>query len=124
MPMTRTFSNLKTSLARHLETHTHKKAFEKELNEKIATDKTKEEIFNAMAHLSYFCLKSNLCLNQFENLMGTAGICGLELGDINHSKAFISKFMSLSNISLVNKTCEWAKKQDFLTVTLDIGTEY
>ena len=45
MPMIRAFSNLKTSVVRHLETHTHKKAFEKELNEEIATDKTKEDIF-------------------------------------------------------------------------------
>ena len=77
-----------------------------------------------MAHLSYFSLKSNLSFQQIENLIGTGGVCGLDVGDINHSSKYIIKFLSLSNICLINKTCEWAKKQDNLTVTLDIGTEY
>ena len=102
-PMTRTFSNLKITVAKHVETHTHKRALEKEFKETIATNNTKKDIFNSMLYLSYFSVKSNLPFQLFENLFGTVGICGLELGDINHSVEFINKFMSLLDVCLIKK---------------------
>ena len=122
--MTKTFSNLKITLAKHVDSHIHKRAMEKELKERFVTDKTKQDIFNSMLHLSYYSIKSYTAFQQFENLIATAGICGLELGDINHSKWFIVKFMNLVDTCLIKKTSQWAKEQEILTVTLDIGTEY
>ena len=91
--MRKTFSNLKGTLAKHIESHIHRRAMEKELKECYVTDKTKQDIFNSMLFLSYYCIKSNIAFQQYENLIATAGICGLELGDINQSKRFIVTFL-------------------------------
>ena len=55
--------------------------------------------------------------------MTAANICGLELGDINHSKNYISKLMTPVHSCLKEKTCDWVKNQKSVTITLDIGTE-
>ena len=56
--------------------------------------------------------------------MAAANICGLELGDINHSKNNISKLMTHVHSCLKEKTCDWVKNQKSVTITLDIGTEF
>ena len=81
----------------------------------------KENIFQNMRHISYFVLKSNLPFEQFPCLLATANCCGLELGDLNHSCHFITKFLEVVNEELLMKTTEWFEEQKDITITLDIG---
>ena len=76
-----------------------------------------------MRHLAYFTVKSNLPLEQFETFLATSHSCGLELGNINHSRLFVTKFLSLVDTQLISKTLSWFKDQENVTITLDIGTE-
>ena len=76
-PMRKTFSNLKGTLAKPVDSHVHRRAMEKELKERLVTDKTKQDIINSMLYLSYYSLKSNTSFLQFENLIATANICDL-----------------------------------------------
>ena len=77
-----------------------------------------------MRHISYFVLKSNLPFEQFPSLLATANCCGLELGDLNHSRYFIVKFLEVVNEELIKKTIKWFEEQQDITITLDIGTVY
>ena len=104
--MTRTFSNLKVTVVRHVDSHIHKRACDKEFKERRVVDKTRQDILKSMMYLAYFSIKSNAPFQQFENLIGTGGMCGLELGDINHSRNFIVKFMNLLDVCLIKKTCQ------------------
>ena len=52
--MTKTFSNLKISLARHLQTHVHKRALETFMKEKIQVESARQNIVNEMCHFSYY----------------------------------------------------------------------
>ena len=71
----------------------------------------------------YFTLKCKLPFNRFENYCATNVSCGLEIGNINHSRTFIQKYLSLINDELIKKTLDWFDEQTDITVTLDIGTE-
>ena len=77
-----------------------------------------------MRHLAYFTLHSNLPFEQFSTLLATVNKCGLNLGDINHTKEFIVPFLDLVNEELLKKTTEWVNHQEELTITLDIGTVF
>ena len=50
--------------------------------------------------------------------------CGLEIGNINHSRTFIQKYLSLINDEFIKKTLDWYDEQTDITVTLEIGTEF
>ena len=76
-----------------------------------------------MRQTAYFTIKCNIPFVQFENLCATNVACGMELGNINHSRKFINTFLQLVNNELIIKTVDWFKDQDAVTVTLDIGTE-
>ena len=60
-----------------------------------------------MRNLAYFTIKSNLSFENFLSLLATVDFCGLNLGDINHSRTFITQFIELVDIELVKKTALW-----------------
>ena len=122
--MERWFSNMKHNLILHIQGTPHHKAAKTLLQESALINKTKDEISNRMRHWSYFVLKSNLPFKQFPVLLGTASCNGEELGDINHSEAFMPAFLELVDSELQDKTAEWLIDQTDVTATLDIGTVY
>ena len=122
LPMTKWFSNFKRKLMEHLQSNAHHKAVKDELKQSAVIFTTKEKIFKSMRHLAYFTLKSNLPFDQFPSLLATANCCGVELGDINHTRNFVVAFLDLVNAELVDKTVKWFEEQDEVTCTLDIGT--
>ena len=122
--MEKWFTNVKQKLAQHLMTDSHNKAVSQEMKDAAETLKVKDQIFQSMRQLAYFGIKSNLPLDQFSSLLATVNTCGLDLGDINHSRTFITKFLELINIELVKKTVQWFHDQSEITLTLDIGTVY
>lgn len=123
-PMAKWFSNMKRSLCLHIEGSPHHKAVKTLLHESALVSKAKDDIHSRMRHWSYFVLKSNLPFKQFPVLLGTASCNGEELGDINHSEAFMPAFLELVDDELQAKTAEWFLDQTNVTATLDIGTVY
>ena len=123
-PMSKSFSNLKQKIATHLESHVHINCVTAELEDRAKVYQTKDKIFRSMRQLAYFCLKSNLPFNQFESLLATANVCGLQLGDKNHSREFMLQFLNLVDTELIKKTVKWVEDQEHITITLDIGTVY
>ena len=117
------FSNVKYSVFCHLKTDSHNTFYKEHMKEKAIIHDKKEKIFKTMRHLAYFTVKSNLPLEQFETFLATSHSCGLELGNINHSRLFVTKFLSLVDTQLISKTVSWFKDQENVTITLDIGTE-
>ena len=101
--MDRSFSNLKIVLSKHLISDAHQTSLTTEKNNELAKSKVKDGILKSMRHWAYFTLKSGLSLEQFPSLLATANVCGLELGDINHSRLFITQFLELIDIELVKK---------------------
>ena len=65
-----------------------------------------------------------MCLpfEQFPYLIATVNRFEVELGNINHSRGFISTFTLLLNKILYNKTEQWITETKDITITLDIGT--
>ena len=123
-PMEKWFSNMKQKLAQHLMTDAHHNALKTEMCHAAEILRKKDEIFKTMRHLAYLAIKSNLPLDQFPTLLATVNACGLELGNINHSRAFITQFLELVNVELIKKTAAWFDEQIEITFTLDIGTVY
>ena len=122
LPMENWFSNFKASLRDHIMSDFHQKSLKEELNERTIVHKKKDEIFKTVRHMAYFSLKSNLPFEQFPSLLATTNACGLEIGDINHSRKFITNFLELLNSELEKKTATWFLENDNITLTLDIGT--
>ena len=118
------FSNFKKKVVTHLNSAVHTNAVIAELkyNEKVC--KLKAEIHSSMRHLAYFTIHSNLPFEQFPTLLATVNKCGLNLGDINHTRNFVTSFLELVNEEIFQKTYQWFSDQQELTVTLDIGTVY
>ena len=122
-PMSKAFSNFKLGLVKHIESQSHKQSLIKEKDYNFKYSNAKESIAVAMRQTAYFTIKCNLPFNQFESLCATNVYCGLELGDINHTRFFIDQFLDLVNNELIIKTADWFKDQEAVTITLDIGTE-
>ena len=120
-PMEKWFSNLKITIFRHLISDSHHRCVDSEFGFQAKNSSVKENIFQNMRHISYFVLKSNLPFEQFPSLLATANCCGLELGDLNHSRHFINKFLEVVNEELLMKTTKWFEEQKDITITLDIG---
>ena len=101
--MSRAFSNFKTTLARHIESQSHQSSLKLESEYNYKNKDAKESIANAMRQHAYFALKSNMPFNQFENYCATSVSSGLDIGNINHSRFFIEKFLELVNTEVIKK---------------------
>lgn len=123
MPMSRAFSNLKTTLVRHIESQSHISSLKKETEYNFHYKNTKESIAHAMRQHAYFTIKCNLPFNQFENYCATSVSSGLDIGNLNHTRFFIEKFLHLIDKELIMKTVAWFNNQTNVTITLDVGTE-
>ena len=73
--------------------------------------------------MAYITIKCNLPFNQLKKLCATNYSSGLEIGNLNHSRFFIDKFLELVNNELIKKTVAWLDNQKHVTVTLDVGPE-
>ena len=121
--MSQEFSNLKRTLIKHISCQTHQTSLKQEDDHNRKNKQLKKSISHSMRQMAYFTLKCKLPFNQFENYCATNVSCGLEIGNINHSRTFIQKYLSLINDELIKKTLDWFDEQTDITVTLDIGTE-
>ena len=122
-PMSRAFSNFKKTLVVHIESQSHNASVKQEKEFNYQNKNAKESVAHAMRQQAYFTIKCNLPFNQFENLCATEVFSGLDLGNINHTRFFIDKFLDVINKELVKKTVTWFHSQTSVTVTLDVGTE-
>ena len=120
----RWFSNFKKKVVKHLKssTHTNSVTVERQHIDKVC--KLKADIHTSMRHLAYYTLHSNTPFEQFPILLATVNKCGVNLGDINHTRKFIVIFLELVNDELYKKTYKWFNDQKEVTVTLDIGTVF
>ena len=121
--ISKSFSNFKIILIKHIESQTHNKSLKHNHDFDTKNKRTKDAVSHSMRQMAYFTIKCNLSFNQFENYCATNFSCGLEIGNINHSRRFILTFLDLVSEKLVKKTADWFSEQKYVTITLDIGTE-
>ena len=119
------FINMKTAIERHVTKDIHikhvrsSKAFQGKVEQK------KLQIMDTMRNLSYFAVKSELSFSNFPLLLGTVSRCDVDLGNINHTRAYVTKYLECLNRVLMEDTSTWLqfkKEDDSVTVTLDVGT--
>ena len=114
---------MKGALIKHLLKETHLKNVRdcKQTETKLNTMKT--DIMMAMRNLSYFAVKSELSFENFPTLIATVNRCNVELGNINHSSYYITKYLKCLDQILIDETVEWLNSQEdnTVSVTLDIG---
>lgn len=118
------FTALKKSIARHISSDLH-------LKEEDEHDKKLEEVGHeidgikeTVRYLVYYLLKSNTAFLRFPELLAVANQCGLEIGNINHSRGFPAKILPFIDAVLLENTAEWFKDQDKVTLLLDHGTVF
>ena len=121
--MSKSFSRFKYILIKHLEGQTHHRSLKQNNDFDTKNKKIKDAVSQSMRQMAYFTIKCNLPFNQFENYCATNVSCGLEIGNINHTRRFILTFLQLVSEKLVAKTADWFSKQKHVTITLDVGTE-
>ena len=63
-----------------------------------------------------------MSFSEYPQLLATANQCHVEIGDINHTNKFVTKYCDYIDKELKEETIEWAKTQNSWNVTLDIGT--
>ena len=68
--------------------------------------------------------KKNTAFLRFTVLLAVAYQCGLEIGNINHSKHFPARLLPLLDGVLLKDTAEWFRNQDKVTLLLDGGTVF
>ena len=90
------FANLMGSLRRHVETKRHEKA-EKELKHQELL-KTKEDGRNSaigqrLGRLVYYLVKNGRPDQDYTTLVQINGVNGCDMGEMNHSHNFVSKFL-------------------------------
>ena len=83
---------------------------------------SKNVVHENVRNLLFFSLMSSLSFAEYPQLLATANRCHVEIGDINHTNLFISKYCNYIDNDLKEETIEWAKVQNSWNVTLDIGT--
>ena len=111
--MSKSFSNFKITLIKHIESQTHNKSLKHNHDFDTKNKRTKDAVSHSMRQMAYFTIKCNLPFNQFENYCATNFSCGLEIGNINHSRRFILTFLDLVSEKLVKKTADWFSEQKY-----------
>ena len=116
------FRIAKQSLVRHIQSDSHwteKKGCAKKKEE---LDEEIEKIKQTLRHLVYYVIKTNTAFLRFPTLLATAFQCGLQIGDINHTRDFARRILPLINDVLQENTKEWLHDQTKMSISLDIGT--
>ena len=116
---------MKTSLLRHIKKETHIRNVKDGLHNQTKLNSIKTDIIKAMRNLSYFTFKSELSFDNFPTLIATVIKCNVELGNINHSKYYIIKYLECLNQVLIDETVQWLDIQEnnTVSVTLDIDMD-
>ncbi|KAL5267744.1 hypothetical protein ACHWQZ_G004702 [Mnemiopsis leidyi] len=117
------FTRLKKVLRRHIsDVPMHQAAVKKlEKREKEYGD-TLAGIKSNLRYLVYYIIKTNIAFLNYPALLSTVSHCGLEIGNINHSRDFVSRILPLIDGILLENTKEWISDQQHITISLDIGT--
>lgn len=90
----RKFRNLVISLKRHLKSETHIQNVKPEgLELKKKTERNKE-VGRRIGSLSYFIYYKDLPLTFFSDFLPWFTLCNIDIGEVNHSKAFITHFIN------------------------------
>lgn len=118
----RWFLNFKSNLISHLDTMNHDNAAQEFIRNSNTQRNSKDRVHENMRHILYFSLKSSLSFNEYPKLLATVNRCKAEIGHINHSRPFITKYCDYVGEEMKQDTVIWAKKQSIFNVTLDIGT--
>ena len=116
------FTNLKQILIRHVTGLRHEENAAEYAQRERQKLSSRQQIAVCMRHLSYFAAKTAMPFSQFSQFLATVNRCGVELGNINHSKWYITEFTLLLDNILKVHTEEWLLSENEVTLTLDIGT--
>ena len=117
------FSRLKKVLRKHIADLPMHQAAVKELEKKEkefgdVLDGTKANL----RYLIYYIIKTNIAFLNYPTLLSTVFQCGLEIGNINHTRDFVSRILPLIDGVILENTKEWISDQQHITISLDIGT--
>ena len=117
------FSRLKKVLRKHIADLPMHQAAVKELEKKEkefgdVLDGTKANL----RYLVYYIIKTNIAFLNYPTLLSTVFQCGLEIGNINHTRDFVSRILPLIDGVILENTKEWISDQQHITISLDIGT--
>ena len=118
------FINFKKGLSSHMETENHSKAL-KEYEKKVEEIRNEvEEVKKSIRYLVYYLIRSNTAFLRFPELLAVASQCGLQIGNINHSRNFPPKILPLIDAVMLENTAEWFRVQAKITLLLDHGTVF
>ena len=117
------FIRLKKVLRKHIaDIPMHREAVKKlEKREKDYGD-VLDGVKSNLRYLVYYIIKTNIAFLNYPALLSTVSHCGLEIGNINHTRDFVSRILPLIDGILLENTKEWISDQEHLTISLDIGT--
>ena len=117
------FVRLKKSVRKHITNFSsHQEAVNKlEKRNKEFGDEL-NGIKSNLRYLVYYIIKKNIAFLNYPALLSTVSHCGSEIGNINHTRDFVSRILPLIDGVLQENTKEWITNQQHLTVSLDIGT--
>ena len=117
------FSNLKKTIRRHVsESEVHRRNLkEMELN-KNEIESASDDIKRNLRYLVYYILRTNTAFLSFPKLLATVYQCDMEIGNINHSRDFVSRILPLIDDILQENTKNWIMQQGHISISLDIGT--
>ena len=100
----RWFIILKTTLITHLDNVHHCDAVVEHFKNEKAYHTSKNDVHDNLRSLLFFCLMSSLSFAEYPQLLATANQCHVEIGDINHTRAFISKYCDYVDNELKDET--------------------
>ena len=100
------------------------KAAEENSTEPSLIKHKKKDIMKSIRYLAYFTINSNLSFENYPQLLATVNSCDVPIGNINHSRHYITKHLTLVDNILIEDTKGWLNEQkdQSVSVTLDIGT--
>ena len=85
---------------------------------------TRQEISKNMRNFSYFAIRTTQPFSQLPPFLATLNRCGPQLGNINHSKLYVTKYALPLDEIFKGRTEDWIMSENDLTITLNIGNKY
>ena len=67
---------------------------------------SKHSVHDNVRHLLYFSLKLSLSFSEYPQLLATANQCHVEIGDINHTNKFVTKYCDYIDKEIKDETIE------------------
>ena len=103
------FITMKKVLVRHLVSKKHSEKFDDYENKVDELHNEIDNIKRTIRYFIYYLLRTNTAFIRLPELLAVAYQCGLNIGNINHSKDFPAKILPLVDGVLLEKTADWLK---------------